>query len=121
MRVRNRDELTKILDKIMRQKKTKHWLAGLDKIKIACGPINKINEAFDNPQVQARNMEIEMSHPASGGKPIKMIGSPIKLSRTPVSYRRPPPMLGEHTDEILQELLELDPSICSELRQKGII
>ena len=105
----------------MRQEKTKHWLAGLDEIKIACGPINKINEAFDNPQVQARNMEIEMRHPASGGKPIKMIGSPIKLSRTPVSYRRPPPMLGEHTDEILQELLELDPSICSELRQKGII
>ena len=121
MRVRNRDELTKILDKIMRQEKTKHWLAGLDEIKIACGPINKINEAFNNPQVQARNMEIEMSHPASGGKPIKMIGNPIKLSRTPVSYRHPPPMLGEHTDEILQELLEFDPNTCSELRQKGII
>ena len=121
MRVRNRGELTAILDNILRLETSEHWLMGLDKIKIACGPINRIDQAFENPQVQARGMEIEMEHPASGGQPVKMIGSPIKLSRTPASYRRPPPMLGEHTDEVLGELLDLDTSACSELRQKGII
>ena len=105
----------------MQRKSSEYWLTGLDKIKIACGPINQIDQAFDNPQVQAREMEIEMHHPASNGKPVKMIGSPIKLSRTPVSYRRPPPMLGEHTDEVLGEYLDLDPSECSDLRKKGII
>jgi crotonobetainyl-CoA:carnitine CoA-transferase CaiB-like acyl-CoA transferase len=121
MRVINRNELTKILDESMQRKSSEYWLTGLDKIKIACGPINQIDQAFDNPQVQAREMEIEMHHPASNGKPVKMIGSPIKLSRTPVSYRRPPPMLGEHTDEVLGEYLDLDPLECSDLRQKGII
>ena len=121
MRVRNRGELTAILDNILRLETSEHWLMGLDKIKIACGPINRIDQAFKNPQVQARGMEIEMEHPASGGLPVKMIGSPIKLSRTPASYRRPPPMLGEHTEEVLGELLDLNTSACSELRQKGII
>ena len=121
MRVRNRDELTRILNHITRQKTSEYWLVGFDEIKIACGPINRIDQAFKNPQVQARKMEIEMKHPASGNQTVKMIGSPIKMSRTPVSYRRAPPMLGEHTDEVLCELLELDSSACSELRQKGII
>ena len=62
-----------------------------------------------------------MQHPAADNLPVKLIGSPIKMSETPVSYRLPPPMLGEHTDEVLQELLELQPDACSKLRQKGII
>ena len=106
---------------IINEKPSEYWLSGLDKIKIACGPINRIDQAFENPQVQSREMEIEMQHPATGDLPVKLIGSPINMSETPVSYRRPPPMLGEHTDEILKEFLELEPDDCSKLRQKGII
>ena len=112
---------TKILNKITSQKSTEYWLTGLDKIKISCGPINRIDQAFANPQVQSREMEIEMEHPASGDQPIKMIGSQIKMSQTPVSYRQHPPMLGEHTEEVLSELFDLTPVDCSKLRQKGII
>jgi crotonobetainyl-CoA:carnitine CoA-transferase CaiB-like acyl-CoA transferase len=121
MRVRNRDELTEILNEVTRQKPTDYWLEGLDKIKIASGPINRIDQAFANSQVQAREMEIEMNHPAAGDAPVKMIGSPIKMSGTPVSYRRTPPMLGEHTDEVLSEMLNLDAAACAELRKKGVI
>ena len=121
MRVRYRDELTNILNEIIKEESSEYWLSGLDNIKIACGPINRIDQAFENPQVQSRGMEIEMQHPAAGDLPVKLIGSPIKMSETPVSYRRPPPMLGEHTDEILQEFLKLEPDACSKLRQKGII
>jgi crotonobetainyl-CoA:carnitine CoA-transferase CaiB-like acyl-CoA transferase len=121
MRVRNRDELTEILNEVTEQKPTDYWLEGLDKIKVASGPINRIDQAFANPQVQARDMEIEMNHPAAGGAPVKIIGSPIKMSGTPVSYRRTPPMLGEHTDEVLSEMLDLDAAACAELREKGVI
>ncbi|MEE2998917.1 MAG: CaiB/BaiF CoA-transferase family protein [Pseudomonadota bacterium] len=121
MRVRNREDLTTILNEITSQKSTEYWLTGLDKIKISCGPINRIDQAFANQQVQSREMEIEMEHPASGNQPIKMIGSPIKMSQTPVSYRQHPPMLGEHTEEVLSELFDLTPLDCSKLRKKGII
>jgi crotonobetainyl-CoA:carnitine CoA-transferase CaiB-like acyl-CoA transferase len=121
MRVRNRDELTEILNAVTEQEPTDYWLDGLDKIKIASGPINRIDQAFANPQVLAREMEIEMNHPAAGDKPVKMIGSPIKMSATPVSYRRTPPMLGEHTDEVLGELLDLSPEDCAALRDKSVI
>ncbi len=121
MRVRNRDELTDILNEVTRQQPSDYWLEGLDNIKIASGPINRIDQAFASPQVQAREMEIEMDHPAAGGEPVKMIGSPIKMSGTPVSYRRTPPMLGEHTDEVLEEMLGLDSAACAELREKGVI
>jgi crotonobetainyl-CoA:carnitine CoA-transferase CaiB-like acyl-CoA transferase len=121
MRVRNRDELTEILNAVTEQEPTDYWLDGLVKIKIASGPINRIDQAFANPQVLAREMEIEMNHPAAGDKPVKMIGSPIKMSATPVSYRRTPPMLGEHTDEVLGELLDLSPEDCAALRDKSVI
>jgi len=121
MRVRNRDALTEILNDITRQKSTDFWLEGLDEIKIASGPINRIDQVFADPQVQAREMQIEMNHPAAGDKPVQMIGSPIKMSGTPVSYRRTPPMLGEHTDEVLKELLDLSADDCVALRDKGVI
>jgi len=121
MRVIHRDELTEILNNIIQKRASEYWLAGLDEIKIASGPINNIDQAFANPQVKAREMEIKMEHSTSGSKPIKMIGSPIKMSRTPVSYRHSPPMLGEHTDEILSELLQLNKKQRSLLRSKGII
>ena len=121
MRVRNREELTVILDNIMKKQTSEYWLAGLDKFKIANGPINIIEQAFNNPQIKERQMAIEMGHDAADHKPVKMIGSPIKMSKTPVSYRYPPPMLGEHTEDILEELLGLDKSTITKLRNDNII
>ncbi len=120
-RVRNRTEVSKIVADVMSKKPTTYWIDGLEKNKISCGPINKIDQVFADEQVQARGMEIEMPHPAAGGKPVKLIGSPIKMSGTPVTYRAAPPMMGQHTDDVLKELLGLDAKAVAELRAKGAI
>ncbi|MGY9106637.1 MAG: CoA transferase, partial [Alphaproteobacteria bacterium] len=97
------------------------WLENLEKNKIGCGPINDLSEVFSDPQVLAREMIIEMDHPATGGKAAQLIASPLKLSGTPVSYRRSPPMLGEHTEEVLREKLSLSDAEIADLKSKKII
>lgn len=121
VRVRNRDVLTEILDAIISQKPSAYWLEELEKIKISCGPINTIDEVFDEPQVQAREMKIAMDHPLAGGGSVELIGSPIKMSGTPVSYRYAPPTLGQHTDEVLEELLGLGEEERKGLKDRGVI
>ena len=120
-RVQNREALTQILNDVMRQKPSAYWLEALEKIKITCGPINNIDQVFDDAQVAARGMKIEMNHPATGGEPLSLIGSPSKMSVTEVSYRHAPPMLGQHTEEVLEELLGLDAAECNRLREQGVI
>jgi crotonobetainyl-CoA:carnitine CoA-transferase CaiB-like acyl-CoA transferase len=120
-RVRNRTEVAKIVADVMSKKPTAYWIDGLEKNKISCGPINTLDQVFSDDQVVAREMEIEMPHPAAGGQPVKLIGSPIKMSGTPVTYRASPPMMGQHTDEVLKELLGLDPKAVAELRAKGAV
>ena len=120
-RVQNREALTQILNDVMRQKPSAYWLEALEKIKITCGPINNIDQVFDDAQVAARGMRIEMNHPATGGEPLSLIGSPSKMSVTEVSYRHAPPMLGQHTEEVLEELLGLDAAECNRLREQGVI
>lgn len=102
-RVSNREHVTETLNEITRQKTSEWWLENLEKEKIGCGPINNLDQVFADPHVQAREMVVEMDHPAMGGKPMKLIANPIKLSETPPTYRKPPPLLGEHTDDILNE------------------
>ena len=120
-RVQNREALTQILNEVMRQNPSTYWLEELEKIKITCGPINNIDQVFADTQVVARDMRIEMTHPATGGKPVSLIGSPSKMSVTEVSYRHAPPMLGQHTEEVLEELLGLDAAECNRLREQGVI
>ena len=120
-RVQNREALTQILNDVMRQKPSAYWLEALEKIKITCGPINNIDQVFDDAQVAARGMRIEMNHPATGGEPLSLIGSPSKMSVTEVSYRHAPPMLGQHTEEVLEELIGIDAAECNRLREQGVI
>ena len=120
-RVQNREALTQILNEVMRQNPSAYWLEELEKIKIPCGPINNIDQVFADAQVVARDMRIEMNHPATGGEPVSLIGSPSKMSVTEVSYRHAPPMLGQHTEEVLEELLGLDAAECNRLREQGVI
>lgn len=99
-RVKNRDELTPILETQMRRRSMDEWLQLFSENNIPCAPINTMDRVFKNPQIHAREMVVEMKHPQAGM--IKLVGSPLKLSRSKVSMERHPPLAGEHTEEILQ-------------------
>ena len=121
LRVRNREELIELLQSIIEAKTSKHWVEGLEKVNVTCGPINTIEQVFDHPQVQARGMDLKMPHPATGDNPVHLIASPIRMSKTGPDYRHAPPLLGQHTEEVLGELLEMDPDEVAGLRQRGIV
>ena len=120
-RVTNRDALIPILRDILSTKPSKHWLEGLEKNNVSCGPINRLDQVFDDPQVQARGMKLHMDHPATGGRGIDMVGSPMRFSASPTSYRHAPPMLGQHTDEILKEVVNATEAEIFEWRAEGVI
>ncbi len=120
-RVRNRAELVPILRELIASKPSKHWLDGLEAVNVSCGPINTLEQVFNDPQVKAREMRLKMDHPVAGNRPIDLIGSPLHMSATPPTYRLAPPMLGQHTDEILRELLGTGDDDLATLRAEGII
>ena len=119
LRLRHREELVTVLAELTRKHPTRYWVDGLEAVGLPCGPVNTVDRVFEDPQVRHRGMTIAMPHPAGADAPL--IGSPLKLSETPVSYRRPPPTLGQHTDEVLEQLLGLDPEERRTLRAAGII
>jgi crotonobetainyl-CoA:carnitine CoA-transferase CaiB-like acyl-CoA transferase len=118
-RVANRQALIPLLRGETTRRSTREWIALLEAAGVPCGPINDIAQVFADPQVQARGMRIAMAHPEAGEIPL--VASPLKLSATPVSYRRPPPRLGEHTREVLAELLQLDDAACERLAADAVI
>ena len=118
-RVENRQLVTDTLTPVMTQHSTLWWIEKLEVLNIGCGPINKLAEVFADPHVLAREMVLEMDH-ATGGK-MKMIANPVKLSETPADYRLAPPVLGQHTDEVLAGKLGLDAAALAGLREKGVI
>jgi crotonobetainyl-CoA:carnitine CoA-transferase CaiB-like acyl-CoA transferase len=120
-RVRHRALVTETLNRTFQSKPSAYWLQHLERMKIGCGPINTLEQVFADQHVSARKMVLEMDHPATGSAPIKLIANPIKLSETPVTYRRPPPMLGQHTEDVLQGELELTAEEISGLREKGVV
>ncbi len=101
-RVQNRDELISLLKPVFVTKTVNEWLSLIGDT-FPCGPINNFEQVFAMPQVDAREMLVQMEHPTIGG--LSLVGSPLKFSDTPVEYKLPPPRLGEHTEEILKELL----------------
>jgi formyl-CoA transferase len=104
----------------MTRKKPKgEWITLLEQANVSCGPINTVKEVFENEQVIARNIELNVPHPTVGN--MKLVASPMKLSKTPTEVRMAPPTLGQHTDEILRERLKLSADAISEIRSKGII
>ena len=120
-RVRNREVVTDTLNEITRSKPSAWWIENLEKNKIGCGPINELSDVFDDPQVKSREMVIEMDHPATGGRKAKLIASPVKMSGTPVSYRKAPPTLGQHTEDVLGEMLGLSGADVAALRDRGVV
>ena len=120
-RVRHRGELVPILEALARRRPMSHWLDGLRREGVPCGPVNDLRGVFDDPQVRERGMRIEMPHPLAASGTVALIGNPIRSSARVVAYERAPPLLGEHTDEVLQDLLGLDATERARLRAAGII
>ena len=118
-RVRHRAELDPLLQQMVLKKTKKEWIELLDIANVPCGPINNFKEVFENEQVIARNIKMEMPHPTAGK--VNLVRSPMRLSETPVVENRPPPLLGEHTHEILQEKLSLTETQIKSLKDRGII
>ena len=117
-RVRHRELLVPLLTDLMRTRSKQAWLSALEAAKVPCGAINNLGEVFTDPHVQSRGMTVAMPHPLTDQ--LHLVASPMKLSATPVQYRRPPPLLGEHTDEVLRELGWSTGEI-SVLRQGGVV
>ncbi|WP_411881960.1 CaiB/BaiF CoA transferase family protein [Polaromonas sp. YR568] len=113
-RVQNRGQLVPILEAVMKTRTKADWLAALEAAKVPCGAINSLAEVFADPQIEARGMVTEWRHPVKDD--LKLVSSPIRLSATPVRTDLPPPLLGQHTDEVLRELLNYSDSKLSELK-----
>jgi len=118
-RVANRAELTRLIQENFRKKTTAEWLALLESAGVPNGPINDIAQVFEEPQVKARGVKIELDHGAAGKLPL--VASPMRFSGTPLEYRLPPPLLGEHTDQILKEFLKLNETEIAKLRDDGVV
>ena len=118
-RVKNRAVLVPLIVTVMRSCSTQEWLQRLDQAGVPAAPINDLAEVFNDPQVRARNMQIEMNHPRKDRLP--GVANPIRFSATPIDYDRAPPLLGADTGSILNELLGTDPADLARLSQAGII
>jgi crotonobetainyl-CoA:carnitine CoA-transferase CaiB-like acyl-CoA transferase len=118
-RVRNRQLVTDTLTPLLQQHRTTWWVERLEALSIGCGPINRLSEVFADPQAQARGVVVEMQH--GSGVPVKVIANPVRMSATPPDYRMPPPRLGEHTEEVLQDLLGISADEMAKLRAKRIV
>lgn len=118
-RVENRDTLIPRLRQLTVQRSTDAWIALLEAAGVPCGPINDLARVFRNPQVIARGVRVEMTHPQVGDIPL--VASPMRLSASPVEYREPPPLLGEHTETVLRELLHLDDEALDRLAAAHVI
>ena len=119
-RVANRAAMEAEVTRITRQRSKREWAAMLDPAGVPASPINTVPEAFAEPQAQARGATVRQSHPIAAGGTVSTIGNPIKFSETKVQYRRPPPMRGQHTREILAEL-GYDEGRIDELADRGIV
>jgi crotonobetainyl-CoA:carnitine CoA-transferase CaiB-like acyl-CoA transferase len=117
-RIENLAELTQLIEGVMSTASVDEWIERLESEGLACDPIQSLNEVLDDPQVQAREMIVSIEHPFAG--PLKMTGVPIKLSMTPGSVNTPPPLKGEHTDEILMAL-GYDENDISFLHETGVV
>jgi crotonobetainyl-CoA:carnitine CoA-transferase CaiB-like acyl-CoA transferase len=117
-RVRHRDVLVPRLQAALLSRERQAWLSMLEAAGIPCGPVNDIAEVVADPQVQARGMVFLMEHPQAGSMPL--VNSPIRLSATPVEHRHAPPLLGEHTDDVLREAGYSDDEIAA-MRMRGAI
>ncbi|MGZ5092619.1 MAG: CaiB/BaiF CoA transferase family protein [Burkholderiales bacterium] len=118
-RVENRAAITEVLAAIFRKRTTREWVSSLEAAGVANGPINDIEQVFAEPQVVARGMRIDLPHPTAGTVPL--VASPMRFSATPLEHKVPPPTLGQHTIEILRDILGKDAAAIAKLRESRIV
>jgi crotonobetainyl-CoA:carnitine CoA-transferase CaiB-like acyl-CoA transferase len=118
-RVQHRRQLSALLEPVLLQKTAQEWIDILRQVGIPCGRIQSVSEVCESPQVQAREMVVSIEHPKAGS--IRVTGVPIKLSETPGMVTTPPPLLGEHTTQILGDWLHMTPEEVEGLRQDGAV
>ena len=118
-RLANREVLAELLREVFVTRDAEDWLEVLRQVELPCGSINTIPEAMESPQAQARDLVLVAQHPTAGS--LRLPGFPYKLSQTPAQVRLPPPLLGEHTEQVLVELLQYSPEEVSILREQGAI
>ena len=119
LRAKNRLELIPPLEEIIRQRTVREWYADFDGAGVPSGPINGFAEVFDDPQIRHREMLMRQPHASAGSVP--QVANPVRFSATPVEYLRAPPVLGQHTDEVLREVLDMDDAQLQSLRSSKVI
>lgn len=118
-RIRQRDVLVPLLESMTKRKTRLQWIELLEEAGVPCGPINDLREVFENVQVQHRAMKVDLPHATAGS--ISVPGSALKLGSTPVEYKLPPPLLGEHTEQVLESMAGVTLDGLSRLKSTGVI
>jgi len=119
LRVENREALLPLVAAEIARLPAGEWLPTLERAGIPCGPVNSVDQVFADPQTTARDMLIEVPHPTIGQ--LKLTGSPLKMASLNHPPRRPPPLLGEHTDQVLSTVLKLSTEEIAQLRASGVV
>ena len=117
--MRNRDVLVPLVADAMKMRTQRAWLDALEALGLPCGPINRLDQVFADPQVAARGLRMDLRHPLAGSVP--QVGTPIKFSAMAPECDRPPPLLGEHTAEVLRQRLALPDDAIAALAARGVI
>ncbi|MFC0398541.1 CaiB/BaiF CoA transferase family protein [Paraburkholderia rhizosphaerae] len=118
-RVRNRETLVPLLAAMVRTLSKREWIDALEAAQVPCGPINDLREVFENEQVVARGMQIDLPHPSGGT--VKLVRNPVNMSETPPRAVAHPPTLGEHTDDVLRNVLGYDDARIAALRAQQVV
>jgi crotonobetainyl-CoA:carnitine CoA-transferase CaiB-like acyl-CoA transferase len=118
-RVRHRAEVEPVIAAFFATRSRAFWVSELAAVGVSCAPINNIAEAFAEPQVVARGIRVELPDPRLGVVPV--VASPMRFSESAVEYRRPPPVLGEHTAEVLRDWLGMDDTGIAKLRDAAVV
>jgi formyl-CoA transferase len=118
-RIVHRGELIPLIAEIMRTRTKREWIEVLEAANVPCGPINNMKEVFEDPQVRHRELRVDIAHPLGGTASV--VRSPLRLSETPVEYRLAPPTLGQHTEEVLRDLLGRSAGDIQRLKSSGIV
>jgi formyl-CoA transferase len=118
-RVKRRDVLVPLIEAVMHSRTQGEWLAALEAVGVPCGPINRLDQVFADPQVRARGMRFDLPHRLSGTVP--QVGNPLHFSATPVAYTQAPPLLGEHTSAVLSQRLGLSAESLADLAARGVV
>ena len=117
--MKHRRELYALMPAYMRAKSTSEWVEGLARLGVPCSPVNTLDQVFADPQVQARGMRLDMPHASAAAGTVPLVANPLKMSATPPGYRHGPPTLGQHTEEVLVELLGIGEGNASACARPG--